>query len=285
MRQITFGASRRDVAKSVNMLLHPLKVFFVFMVFVFSFDVLACEDVTGTVDAPSRPNNPVSNYAAGYIIFCAGEKEKGLGYIERASEMGHVTASYFLGEYYRKDKDLNSSTHLPKTQENYDAAIFYYERAAKNIENLSSYPRRPDGRVHEAEAKNYMSIRTFLNLISLYFDGYSLALGDILENDVSYTDTIQVLENMKNAAERCLRRPSLPIWGARQGEIAHSKQVRCKARKDFSYVALDLEFQRIEIAKRCDVALSECTEHQDIFQELVRATNKMNKKVNSVPKI
>ena len=252
---------------------------------VFSIDGFAREDVTVTVDRPSNPSDPVSNYAAGYIMYCTGKKEKGLGYIEKASDLGHVPASYFLGEYHRKDKDLNSSTGLPTTQENYDAAIFYYERTATLIENTSRYPNGDHRDVSEIEGQNYMSVRTFLHLTNLYFNGYNYAIGDILKNDVSYTDTIKVLDNMKSAADRCLKRPSLSIWGTRQNEIANSKQVACQAQRDFAEKALGLESRRIEIAERCDVALRECVEHRDIFQELVRAVNDMNNKVNSVPKV
>ena len=281
---------KKNISGSINLFLNPLKFLCLFLVLAFSIDGFACDDVTGTVDAPSNPNDPVSNYTVGYIMYCSGDG-RGLGYIEKASDMNHVTASYFLGEYHRKDKDLNSSTSLPTTQENYDAAIFYYERAATDIENMSSYPRRPDGTIHEAEANHYMSVRTFVHLTSLYFDGYSYALGEMLENDVSYTDTIKVLENMKSAADRCLKRPSLSVWGARQNEIAHSKQVICQAEKDFAEKVLGteqvlgLELQRIEIAKRCDVALKECTEHQTIFQEILQAVQEMNSKTSSVSKI
>ena len=253
---------------------------------VFAVDGLACEGVgnaTGDAYIAAAPDDPVRNYTEGYARYCQGREWR--YYIEKASDLGHVTASYFLGEYHRKDKDINSSTNLPTTQEDYDAAIFYYERAATDIENMPSYPRRSDGRIHEAEATNYISVRTFLHLTNLYFNGYNYAIGDILKNDVSYTDTVKVLDNMKNAADRCLKRSSLSVWEARQNEIANSKHVICKAQRDFAEKALGLESRRIEIAKRCDVALSECVEHQNIFQELAQEVNDMNNKVNSVPKV
>ncbi len=253
---------------------------------VFAVDGLACEGVgnaTGDAYIAAAPDDPVRNYTEGYARFCQGREWR--HYIEKASDLGHVTASYFLGEYHRKDKDIYSSTSLPTTQENYDAAIFYYERAATDIENMSSYPKRPDGLMHDAEANNYMSVRTFLHLTSLYLDGYGYALGEMLKNDVSYTDTLEVLGNLHKSAERCLERPSLSIWGARQSEIANSKQVICQAQKDFAVKALDLESQRIEIAKRCDVTLSECDEHQNIFQEIVRLNGERNNKVGSVSAI
>ncbi len=282
----------RELLKQTGsgMLRGSLFITLLFLVSVFSVDGFAsrCPEGsystdTGTAYIDAAPDDPVRNYTEGYARYCQGREWR--YYIEKSSDLGHVTASYFLGEHHRKDKDPNSSTSLPKTQEDYDAAIFYYERAATDIENMSSYPRRPDGKVHEAEAAHYVSIRTFLHLTNLYFNGYSFALGDILGNDVSYADTIKVLDNMRNAADRCLRRPSLAIWGVRQSEIANSKRVICQAQKDFAEQALDLESQRIEIAKRCDVVLSECVEHQNIFQELVRAANDMDNKVNSVPKV
>ena len=284
MKQIGSGILKRGVF---------VKFLFVFFVSAFSVDVLACENVdmnaAGDAYIAAAPNDPVRNYTEGYARFCQGREWS--DYIGTASDLGHVTASYFLGEYHRKDKDFNSGVSVPTTQEDYDAAIFYYERAATNIENMSSYPRRPDGTVHEAEAKQYISVRTFLHLISLYFDGYSYALGDMLKNDVSYTDTIQVLENMKSAADRCLKRPSLSVWGERQKEVTNSKKVICQAQKDFAVKVLGteqvigLEFQRIEIAKHCADSLSECEEHQAIIQEIVQASQEMNSKVNSVPKI
>ena len=286
MKQIDSGILKKNVTRSVNLFLHPLKFLCLFLVLAFSIDGFACDDVTGTVSAPSNPDDPASNYAAGRIMYCAGEEEKGLGYIERASDMNHVTASYFLGEYYRKDKDINSSTNLPTTQENYDAAIFYYERAAGDIENTTSYPKRPDGRgIYGTEEEHYMSVRVFLHLNRLYYNGYSRALGDMLKNDVSYTDTIQVLENMKSAADRCLKRPSLSIWGARQNEITDSKQVICQARKDFAEKTHDLELQRIEIAKYCEVSLKECDAHKTVFSQIAQAAREMVREMKTVPAI
>ena len=279
MKQIGSGILKRGLF---------IKFLFLFLVSAFSIDGFACKGVTGTVSAPSNPNDPVSNYTAGFIMYCSGE-ERGLSYIERASDMNHVAASYFLGGYYRRDQ--GQSVSLPTTQENYDAAVFYYERTAKLIEDTSHYPSGAHRDVSKIEGRNYMSIRTFLHLTSLYFDGYSFALGEMLENDVSYTDTIQVLEKMKSAADRCLNRPSLSVWGARQEEVTDSKQVICQAKKDFAVKILGtedapgLEYQRIEIAKHCDVALKECTAHKAIFQEIVQAAQKMHNKTDTVSKI
>ena len=107
----------------------------------------------------------------------------------------------------------------------------------------------------------------------------------MLKKNVSYTDTIKVLVNMQSAAERCLRRPSLPVWKARQSEIANSKKVKCGAYKTFADRAFILESRRKEIAKRCDVPLSKCKEHKAVVNSLVEASQKMAKQVRSVPSI
>ena len=183
-----------------------IKFLFLFLVFAFSMDGFACEnvgmDAVGDAYIAAAPDDPVRNYTEGYARFC--QERGGLDYIGKASDLGHVTASYFLGSYYRRDG--NSSGSMPTTQENYDAAVFYYDRAATQIEKTDNYPSGAHQGVFEVEGRRYMSVRAFLHLIGLYFNGYSRALGDMLKNDVSYTDTIKVLENMKSAAERCLRR-------------------------------------------------------------------------------
>lgn len=218
-------------------------------------------------------------------MFCTGEEEKGLGYIEKASDMDHIAASYFLGDYYRKDRDFYSGGGFPKKQKHYDAAIFYYERTASLIENTSNYPVGAHQDVSGIEERHYISINTFLYLNRLYYGGYSRALGDMLRNDVSYTDTIEVLENLKKTAERCLERPSLSVWGHRQSEISNSKQVICQAREEFADKALELEFQRMEIAKHCVNALKECEEHKFIFNQIIQASNDMVRKMKTVPAI
>lgn len=270
------------------MLRRGLFIKFLILASVFSVDGFAsrCPEgsystATGTAYIDAAPDDPVRNYTEGYARYCQGREWR--HHIEKASDLGHVTASYFLGEYHRRDKDFKSNSSFPTTQENYDAAIFYYERTAKLIEDTSNYPE--GARAIEAEEESYMSVRVFLHLIRFYFNGYSRALGDMLKNDVSYTDTIKVLDNMRRSAERCLNRRSLSIWGARQNEIANSKKVICQAQRNFAKKALDLESQRIEIANRCNVALIECTEHQSIIQEIVQASNDMKDKINSVSPI
>ena len=285
MKQIGSGILKRGLF---------IKFLFLSFTFAFSIDgfaVVACNGVK-TFSAESNaaylaeaPDSSARYYSVGLQIYCTGDVETGINYMEKASDMGNIPASYVLGSYYGSDKTGNLSKMIPEVQDNYDAAIFYYERVTSLIESTNTYPHGIHTDLPDIEGSVYMSVRAPILLTILYYIGYVQALRDMLKNDVSYTDTIQVLTNMQSAAERCLGRPSLSVWGARQNEIANSKQVICQARKDFAEKVLDLEFQRIEIAKRCDVALSECTEHQGIFQEIVQVDREMNEQVGSVPAI
>ena len=231
------------------------------------------------------PNDPIRYYIVGLSHYCGGKVSEGMNYMERASDMEHIPASYALGGFYRADRGSNPSQMAPKVQQNYDAAIFYYERAASHIEAAATYPYNTHRDVPELEGKNYMSIRTFIILSELYYEGYGRALGDMLKKDVSYTDTIKVLVNMESAAERCLKRPSLAVWKGRQSEIANSKKVMCEAYKTFADKAFILESRRKEVAKRCDVPLKKCPEHKKIVSQLVQASKVMDNQVRSVPSI
>ena len=217
--------------------------------------------------------------------YCAGNVEVGINYMEKSSDMGDILASRNMGLYYGSDKTGDLSRYIPKIQENYDAAIFYYERTASLIESIPNYPYGVHADLPPAEGNNYLSLRAPILLTILYYTGYGRALRAMLKDDVSYTDTIKVLENMRSAADRCLRRPSLSVWGARQSEITHSKQVICQARRDFAEKALTLEYQRIDIARQCAVPLNECEEHKSIFDQIVKIAREMSNTLNSVPAI
>ena len=284
MEQTGSGISKRGF---------PIKYLFLFLAFIFPVDgwAISCEGVkifsaeSNAAYIAEAPHESARYDFVGLQIYCSGDEETGINYMEKASDMGDIPASYTLGSYYGSDKTGDLSKMIPDVQENYDAAIFYYERTASLIESAKTYPYGMHTDLPAIEGSAHMSVRANLIVSILYFSGYGRALGDMLKNDVSYTDTIGVLENMKNSAERCLKRPSLSVWGARQSEIANSKQVICQAYKDFAEQVINLEYQRIEIAKRCDVALNECTEHQGIFDQIVQAAREKNNKVSSVPAI
>ena len=262
-------------------------------VLVFSTNVfgLVCTDVHTFSEEEKKsyiaedPNNPVRYYMVGSSSYCAGKEEEGINYMEKASDMEHIVASYVLGGYYRTDRGSEPSKMMPEVQVNYDAAVFYYERTTSYIEAAANYPYNTHTDVPGLEGKLYISMKAYIILAELYYKGYVRAIKDMLKNNVSYTDTIKVLVNMQNAAERCLRRPSLSVWKGRQSEIANSKKVKCEAYKTFADKAFILESRRKEVAKRCDAPLKECPEHKSIVSQLIQAAKVMGNQVRSVPSI
>ena len=231
------------------------------------------------------PNDAGRYYSVGLSHYCGGRVAKGVNYMEKASDMGEISASYVLGLYYGSDRTGNLSKQIPKIQENYDAAIFYYERTASLIESSANYPGGIKGDLPSIEGSLIMSVRAYILLSELYYHGYGLALEDMLKKDVSYTDTIKVLVKMQSAAERCLARPSLSVWKGRQSEITHSRRVICGAHKNFAEKAFYLESRRKKVALQCENSLRECAAHKAVLGEIVKEAQKMAKKVRSVPKI
>ena len=217
---------------------------------------------------------------------CMGNITEGMALLERASDGGHVNANYLMGRYYKQDKtfDISRKTSDPH---NYNAMLFYYERAAELIESNPQYPEGAYSNTSYLEEHNRVSARVFVSLPGFYYDGYSMALYDILNSaeKVSYTDTLEVLGKMLDSAERCLQRPALAVWKSKRAEIGHALKVRCRAKRDFAEQAIPVEEKRMVTAERCAVPLKECPEHQKIMNTLIGLANAMSKKLNSVAKI
>jgi len=93
-----------------------------------------------------HPNDIVMIYYAGLNAFCIGKEREGLHYIEKASFLGHVAASSVTGDYYSTDGTMDLDRSLTKDPENFNAAIYYYERAASQIEEN---PRYPEGTIED----------------------------------------------------------------------------------------------------------------------------------------
>lgn len=223
-------------------------------------------------------------YDLGIEALCLGKIQEGMAHLQKASGMGHVAASRVVGLYYKTDGTFNSSNGLTKNQKNYDATIYYYGKAAEQIEKASNYPDDIVGMLN-IEGQTLTSAKVFVNLPYLYYEGYGRALGNILKTGVSYSDTLAVLTKMQDSAERCLRRPSLSVWKEKREVMGHSLKVRCRAQKDFAKRAFILEQKRIAEAKNCSVPLNKCVKHQDIFRQLIRLADEMLGTLNSVPLI
>ena len=225
-------------------------------------------------------------YSMSLLTLCAGNITEGMRLLERASDGGHVNANYLMGKYYRQDKTFDSSKRTSDPH-NYNAMLFYYERAAELIENNPQYPEGAYSNTSYLEEHNRVSARVFVSLPGFYYNGYNVALGNILKSaeKVSYTDTLETLGKMLDSAERCLQRPALAVWKSKRAEIGHALKVRCRAMRDFAEQAIPLEEKRMVTAERCAVPLNECPEHQEIINTVIGLIGVMFKKSDSVTKI
>ena len=232
------------------------------------------------------PGNVKKIYTMSVLALCAGNITEGMALLERASDGGHVNANRLMGKYYKQDKTFDDSKRTSDPH-NYNAMLFYYERAAKLIESNPQYPEGAYSNTSYLEEHNSVSARVFVSLPGFYFDGYNVAIGDILKSaeKVSYTDTLETLGKMLDSAERCLQRPALAVWKSKRAEIGHALKVRCRAKRDFAEQALPLEEKRMVTAERCAVPLKKCSEHQEIINTLIGLANVMFKKLDSVTKI
>ncbi len=225
-------------------------------------------------------------YTLGFISVCIGKEEEGLSHIKRAADLGHILAIKVLGKYYMFNKTFDSSQKSDE-QEEFDAAIYYYEKAAQLIESLPRYPEGATVDIREGlEYKTFISYHIFTYLPLLYLNGYSRAIGDILNNPerVSYTDTLEALHKMREAAVRCLKRPALSAWKEKQERVYEAQQIKCGASLEFAETVLPLEQQRLQVEKSCVAHPSQCSEHQQVVAEMTQAFNKMRAEEAFAPK-
>lgn len=222
-------------------------------------------------------------YSLAITSLCIGKEAEGMSHLQKASDMGHVGATYLLGVYYNTNKtfDLSKNADSP---ENWNAAVHYYEKAAATIEGISNYP---DEVMEFHERVSQTSYYVFTNLLTIYFNGYSVAVGEILNSveRMSYIDTLEVLQKLRNTAIRCLERPALSAWKEKKALVYESQQIRCLASLNFVEAVFPLEQQRIQVAQNCRVVpLSGCSEHQQVVNEIGKLVNKMFKEKDSAPK-
>ena len=233
------------------------------------------------------PGNVRKIYNMSISAICINKMQEGMALLERSADGGHVHANYYMGVYYQKDRSFDLSKPFTKDPENFNAMLFYFNRAANLIEGNPQYPEGTTRDMPYLEERNRTSAKVFMRLPGFYFNGYSRALGKIMKDAerTEYTDTLEVLNKMRVAAERCLQRPALAVWKHRRQETAHIMRVRCGARRDFAIDALPLEKERLGVARQCAGPLKECSEHQEIINALIGLANTMRETANSVPKL
>ena len=239
---------------------------------------------------PAYEKNPgyvLNIYIMGENALCVNKIQEGMALLERSVDGGHVQVNYFMGGYHENDQSFDFSKHLTEDPENFNAMLFYFNRAADLIEGNPQYPEGTYEDIPYLEERNRISARVFVSLPDYYFTGYSRAMGKILEDSerTEYTDTLEVFNKMRVAAERCLQRPAPAVWKHKQGEIGNALRVRCGAVRDFAIDALPLEKELLGIARQCAGLLKECSEHKEIVNDLIDLANTMRETANSVPQI
>ena len=229
------------------------------------------------------PGNTAVMFTLGIRSFCLNKTQEGMAYMQRASDNGHVSATQIVGNYYYSDKTFDKANGLTEDQKNYDATIYYYERAADIIESDSNYPKGVNDDQDSLENENRTSAYVFTQLPFLYYRGYVRAITDILSSSekLIYEDSIEVLNKMEDSADRCLRRPALSQWGSKRDRTYRAMQIKCQARKDFAAQSIPLEQKRIRVARNCSGSLGDCPEHKEIVGQLVRLSNIMGNMVRS----
>ena len=234
--------------------------------------------------AQKDPNDSAKAYIVGIEALCLDKIQEGMAYMQQASDMGHVQASYVMQAYYKTDGQLNRTEKKTKNQENFDAMIYYAERTANQIERAVNYP---DG-VNEGQPYLEKVARTsayvFTFLPGFYYTGYIRAINSIMasEEKIIYADILETLAKMEDSAERCLARPALSAWGTKKSHTIQAMRVKCQAMKEFAHRASILEQERSSVVNQCTAPLKECPEHQEIINELVSLVKEMRNQTTSI---
>ena len=255
-------------------------------------DIIRCKSHYNTekyVELHQRiEKNPrvTSIYNLGIVSLCMGKETEGLAHLQTASDSGHVAATHLLGLYFRLNQSFSRQGMGPtKSQDDLNSAIHYYEIAAQMIEQTRDYPRGSTPDMDDIEYYVNTSYYVFSTIPNLYLYGFSKAIEEIVSSEVklSYVDTLDVLERMRGAAERCVQRPSLSTLEDKEAELYDVQQFRCGTYLDYARAVLPLEQQRLEVAQGCTVPLGRCPEHQDIVDRIDRNRRMMEEAINSIP--
>ena len=231
------------------------------------------------------PGSTPIMFTLGIKALCFDRIQEGMAYMQRASDMGHVDATDTIAIYYSSDGTFDSANGITKDQKNYDATIYYYEKAADLIESANNYPKGVSDDQDSLENENHTSANVFTQLPFVYYMGYVHAMIEILNSSekLLYEDSIEVLEKMRHSADRCLRRPALSEWQSEKERIYRAMQVQCQARKDFAAQSIPLEKKRMRVARNCSGPLGDCPEHKEITDQIIHLSDIMGAKIRSTP--
>ncbi len=219
--------------------------------------------------------------------FCIGKEKEGLEELKRLFSKGDIHGAYWLGMYYASSGTFDSSKwltlDLEEDPENFATMIYYFEKTADRIISAVNYPEEvnPD---HPGLAEHYViSTEVFLNLPFSYYEIYIRQVKNTFADSksgkqVPYTDTISALVKMQNWSEQCLKRSALDVWES-YVLATYAMKESCQIMNIFAMQALPLEQQRIKIVEdQCKaVPLHECTEHQNIVNQIMEESYTMLK--------
>ncbi len=217
--------------------------------------------------------------------FCIGKEKEGLEELKRLFSKGDIQGTYLLGMYYASGETFDSSKWMVQDPEDYPenfaAAIYYFKKVAAQIMSAVNYPEgvNPD---HPGLEDHYIiSVEVFTSLPLFYYQIYIGAVENTFADSksgkqVSYTDTIATLVKMQDWSEQCLKRSALDVWKSYPG-IVNVMKVNCHFMNNFAVQALPLERQRIKIVEdQCKaIPLHECTEHQNIVNQIMEESYTM----------
>ena len=225
-------------------------------------------------------------YSLAKVSLCLGEEDEGIAHLQRASDSGHIPATYLLGVYYKHNQTFHSSEQT-NSLENLNKAIHYYRKGVEMVESIPNYPENSTDDMEYIESKSYTSLHLFTGLPFMHFDGYNMAIYNTINDtkEIFYNDTLEVLKKMGEAATQCLARPALAVWKEKRELVYEAQQIECSAYLTFAEEAYHLEQQRIEADQNCMVPLKECTEHKEIVDKIIPLIHKMFDQTNSAPKI
>ena len=224
-------------------------------------------------------------YNLAHTSLCLGKITEGMIYLRKASDAGHIMATYLLSIYYEKNHTLNPSEKT-KNLTNLNQAIFYATKAAELIKSTPHYPEGTTNDMPHIEYQMHTSFYVFTYLPIFYFSKYILTLKQIIRNKktIAYNDTLDILNKISETALACINRPVLAIWSENSESIYKIQQTTCDALLTFVETAYLLEEQRIQIHQNCIDSIIKCTEqHYEVTKKIIQLTDIMTIQIQLVP--
>lgn len=207
----------------------------------------------------------------GKIAMCLDkEEQESLMYFQKASDAGHIPATFIISLSYYIDYLIPDIFKLDDSTNNLIIrnSIKYAKKAAYMIEALPHYPEGATNETSLIESTLYVSHRISVMLPLLYLQKYLNTMRAPTNNEKTSDNTLDILNKIQLTATKCLEKPALDIWKEKKDIVFQMQQNQCNMLLEFVTTVHPLEQQRIKISKACTVPVSECTEHQELYDEI-----------------